>query len=93
LLQEKGADKKEIFKRLFPKLQPGWPITQEKYAGFFSLVEGIRESDLAGLLEELENVDVLIKSSDAEAQRLFEVFLYKYCRVRKNARITSKALG
>jgi DNA polymerase-3 subunit delta len=93
LLQEKGPDKKEIFKRLFPKLQPGWPISQEKYAGFFSLVEGIRESDLAGLLEELENVDIRIKSSDVKEQRLFEVFLYKYCRLRKNAGITSKALG
>ena len=60
-------------------------LTQEKCAGFFSLVEGISESDLARLLKELENVDVLIKSSDAEAQRLFEVFLYRYCRLRKKS--------
>jgi DNA polymerase-3 subunit delta len=93
-LREKDADKKAIFKQFFPYVTEAFRrLYQEKYAGFFSLVEGIRESDLAGLLEELENVDVLIKSSDAEEQRLFEVFLYKYCRVRKNARITSKALG
>jgi DNA polymerase III delta subunit len=93
-LREKSADKKAIFKGIFPYVSEIYrKLYQEKYAGFFSLVEGIPESDLAGLLEELENVDVLIKSTDAEEQRLFEVFLYKYCRLRKNARITSKAWG
>lgn len=93
-LREKDVDKKTIFKRVFPYIQEIFgKLYQEKYAGFFLLVEGIRESDLAGLLEELENVDIRIKSSDAEAQRLFEVFLYKYCRLRKNTRITSQALG
>jgi len=93
-LREKGADKKAIFKGFFPYVSETFrKLYQEKYAGFFSLVEGISESDLAGLLEELENVDVLIKSTDAKEQRLFEVFLYKYCRLRKNARITSKAWG
>ena len=91
-LREGVADKKEIFKRLFPKLQPSWSVSQEKFAGFFSLVEGLRESDFAILLKELENVDIGIKSTDAEEQRPFEVFLYKYCRLRKKARITSKAL-
>ena len=93
-LREESADKKAIFKRLFPYiLETFRKLYQEKYAGFFASVDGIPESDLAGLLEDLENVDVLIKSSDSEAQRLFEVFLYKYCRLRKKAGVTSKAWG
>lgn len=93
VLREGGADKTEIFKRLFPGLQLSWPVAQEKFARFFSLVDGLREADLAWLLDELEKVDIGIKSSDAEGQRLFEVFLFKYCRMRKNAGITSKASG
>ena len=93
-LREKSPDKKAIFKRFFPYIQETYRnLYQEKYAGFFSLVEGIRPSDLAAIFEDLENVDVRIKSSDAEAQRLFEVFLYKYCRLRKKAGVTSKAWG
>jgi DNA polymerase-3 subunit delta len=93
-LREKSADKKAIFKQLFPFIQETYrKLYPEKYAGFFSLVEGIRPSDLAAIFEDLENVDVRIKSSDAEAQRLFEVFLYKYCRLRKKAGVTSKAWG
>jgi len=93
LLQEKGGDKKEIFKKLFPKLQPAWTITREKWAWFFSLVESLSRADLALLLEDLENVDVLMKSTDVEVQGLFEAFLYKYCRLRKRARVTSRTWG
>jgi len=93
-LREKSADKKAIFKRLFPYIPETFlKLYQKKYAGFFASVEGIPESDLAGLLEDLENVDILMKSSDAEEQRLFEVFLYKYCRLRKRAGVNSKAWG
>jgi hypothetical protein len=90
-LREKTAEKKAIFKRFFPYIQEIYrKLYQEKYTGFFTLVESIRESDLARILEELNNVDIRIKSTDAEAQRLFEVFLYKYCRLRKKAGVTSK---
>jgi len=93
-LREKTADKKAIFKRFFPYISETFrKLYQEKYAGFFASVEDIRESELAAIFEDLENVDVRIKSSDAEAQRLFEVFLYKYCRLRKRAGVNSKAWG
>jgi DNA polymerase-3 subunit delta len=93
-LREKTADKKAIFKLFFPYIQETFQnLYQKKYAGFFASVEGIPESGLAGLLEDLENVDILMKSSGAEEQRLFEIFLYKYCRLRKKAGVTSKAWG
>ena len=68
-LREKGRDRKAIFKRSSRRFRrPTGTLYQEKFAEFFSLVDGLRESDLARLLEALENVDVRIKSTDAEAQ-------------------------
>jgi len=93
-LREKSAEKKEIFKRFFPYIPETFrKLYQEKYAGFFASVEDIRESELAGLFEDLENVDVLMKSSDVDEQGLFEAFLSNYCRLRKRARVTSKDWG
>jgi DNA polymerase III delta subunit len=93
-LREKSAEKKAIFKQFFPYIPETFrKLYEEKYAGFFASVEDIRESELAGLLEDLENVDVLMKSSDVKEQGLFEAFLYNYCRLRKRARVTSRAWG
>ncbi len=88
-LKEKDMDRKTIFKELRPQIH-------EKFGGFyttklkefFSLVERFSLLDLKHVLEELEKVDLKIKKSTLAPQIVLESFLFDYCCIRKEERIT-----
>lgn len=80
-LREK-KDKKEILARLRPALQPTYSIYPAKLREFFARVESFSWEELGKILEELEKIDALVKTTDAWVQPRLETFLLD-CLTRK----------
>jgi DNA polymerase III subunit delta len=92
LLHDRAADKKEIFRRIYPNISETFvDLYQNKFAALFSMVEGISRAEFSGLLKSLEIVDETIKSTDVPAKTAFEAFLFEYCRLKKKTKPTSRA--
>lgn len=88
-LHEKEKDRKSIFKSLRPHIQEKFgSFYVDKFREFFSLVERFSMKDLNRFLEELESVDLQMKSSGLSPQILLEEFLFKYCEMRKKKSVT-----
>jgi DNA polymerase-3 subunit delta len=93
-LAEKICDRKEIFKKLYPRIQESYGgLYQRKFAEFFFIVDGFSRADIGRLLEALTEADLRIKSTDAERRTAFEAFLFEYCRLWTRAGTTSLVSG
>jgi len=89
LLKEKSIDKKTIFKELRPHIHEKFgSFYQAKFQEFFSLVEKFSMRDLNRVLAELEEIDLMMKTSTVTPQTLMESFLFGYCGLRKKERVT-----
>lgn len=83
-LREKTKERKEIFKELKPQISEKFvSLYAAKFKDFFSLVESISQKNVNRCLEELEKIDLKIKTSDVSAQILLESFLFDYCSLRR----------
>lgn len=93
-LAEKSRDRKEIFKKFFPYVLESYRgMYQNKFAAFFSIIDGLSMSEIKALIGILAEADLRIKSTDAERRTVFEAFLFEYYRLRKRAGATSRASG
>ncbi len=89
---KENRDKKEIFADLRPRVGVMFKdLYARKFKEFFCLVEGFSETDLSRTVDELSNIDVLVKTSDAPAQVLLERFIFAYCS-RRNRHREKKSL-
>lgn len=79
-------DKDEIFARLHPFLKPHFSFYARKYREFFDQVEDFSVAELEKVLEELEQIDLLVKTSDFSLQPRLEAFIVDYQRRRRRAR-------
>lgn len=78
-LREKKKTRDEIFQELYPGIKPlFYSLYQKKLGEFFSCLEAVKFEKLVRLVEELLNIDTRIKTSEAEAIFLLEVFLKSY---------------
>lgn len=92
-LKEKEKDKKAIFKELRPYIHERFgSFYTTKFNGFFSVVDRMSMSHLSDLLSMLKETDLKTKTTDQNAQTMLEGFLYRYCRMRKEAGVTSKGM-
>jgi DNA polymerase III delta subunit len=90
-LREKEKDKKAIFKELRPRIQERFGnFYTTKFNNFFALVERTPMHDLDDLLSELKEIDLKVKTTDLDPQTLLEGFLFRYCQLRRDMKITSK---
>lgn len=79
-LRDRQKDRKDIFKEIKPNIQERFgQFYRDKYKLFFTLVDKLSLKDLNYILNELSQIDLKIKTSDASAQVLIESFLYNYC--------------
>ena len=93
-LREKKKDKREIFRELKPRISEKYgKFYTDKSREFFDLVESMSQAKLQALIFELEQMDLKIKTTDVEAQTLFEGFFYEYCRGQKKAGPTWRGKG
>jgi DNA polymerase III delta subunit len=93
-LREKEKDKKEIFKELRPQIQERFGnFYATKLRDFFYLVERLPMNDLKDLISQLNEIDLKIKTTDLDPQTLLEGFLFSYCQLRKDVKLTSKERG
>ncbi len=91
LLREKESDRKAIFKELRPHIHEKLGnFYTTKFKEFFSLVEKFSMDDMNHILDELEQVDLKIKTSSLDPQVLLESFLFDYCALRKEGKVTWK---
>ncbi len=93
-LKEKDMDRKKIFKELRPHIHEKYGnFYKTKSREFFFLVERFSLRDLKYVLGELEKIDLNIKKSSLDPQILLERFLFDYCRLRKEERVTWREKG
>jgi DNA polymerase III delta subunit len=84
---KENRDKKEIFAELKPRIDIKFGnLYVTKFKELFALIEGFSEDDLSSTLEELRQIDLLIKTTDASAQVLLERFVFDYCGRRARQR-------
>jgi DNA polymerase III delta subunit len=89
--RENPKEKKEIFREFKPQIsETTGPFYRDKFREFFAYLDSLDPSDLNHILEELERVDLKVKTSDVSPQTLLESFLFDYCSLLKNKRITWK---
>jgi DNA polymerase III delta subunit len=91
-LREKSRTKDEIFQALFPQIQKGWSLYNDKSRDFFGVVEGLSPAELNALLAKLRQLDRALKTTSAkeEGERiLFEAFLKEFCLARQKRLIIS----
>ena len=82
-LSEK-KDRKDIFRELKPNITERMgPWYWAKQKEFFNLVDRLSEKDIVRLVTRLEEVDLKLKSTDTQAQALFESFIFEYCGPRR----------
>lgn len=85
-IEERTKDKKEIFRALKPAIQERYKgLYATKFQEFFSVVEGISRGELNRFLDELQAIDVKIKTTDVPPLILMESFLIDYCKLRKSS--------
>lgn len=93
-LREKKKDRREIFRELKPGISEKYgKFYADKFREFFSLAERMAPKELQGLIGDLEKVDLKIKTTDVEAQTLFESFFCEYCRGQKKEGTTWRGRG
>jgi DNA polymerase III delta subunit len=84
---KENRDKTEIFAELKPRIDKKFGnLYVTKFKELFALIEGFSEDDLSRTLEELRQIDLLIKTTDASAQVLLERFVFDYCSRRGRQR-------
>ena len=91
-LREKSRTKDEIFQGLFPQIQKGWSLYNDKSRDFFGVVEGLSPAELNALLAKLRQLDRTLKTTgakDAGEKILFEAFLKEFCLARQKRAIIS----
>jgi DNA polymerase III delta subunit len=82
-LKENEKEKKEIFKELKPQIKEKFgSFYTTKFRQFFDMIQSINQKDLTALLDELEKIDLVYKTSTLSLQTLLERFLLEYCRLR-----------
>ena len=91
-LREKG-DRDEIFRSLFPYIQPRYSMYQGKLRNFFAVVDSLSPSDLNAVLRDLARADQKVKTTDSDPKIVMEAFLEGYCLLRKRAAATSRRPG
>lgn len=90
-LREKSRTREEIFQEFFPYIQKAhFSLYEPKFRGFFSVVDGLSRADLASLLRKLQQADLKLKTTDADARTVLEVFLKEYCLLRGKGKATSR---
>jgi DNA polymerase-3 subunit delta len=91
-LREKSRTKDEIFQALFPQIQKGWSLYNDKSRDFFGAVDGLSPAELNALLAKLRQLDRTLKTAstkDAGEKILFEGFLQEFCLARQKKLIIS----
>jgi DNA polymerase III delta subunit len=89
-LRERSKDRRDIFKLLRPHIQEKFgSFYRTKFSEFFRLADGISLEEISHFVEELERIDLTLKTTDQSPQILFEGFLFKFCR-KKGSGATSK---
>jgi DNA polymerase III delta subunit len=87
---EGNRSREQIFAELKPRYVKACPtFPSGKCAEFFALAE---RKDLPRFLEDLEEIDRRLKTTDSSPRPLFEAFVWDFCRGGA-ARITSPARG
>lgn len=80
---EEKRDRKAIFAEIHPNVSEKFQsLYASKFEQFFSLIRRFSFADLRDMLEELTEVDRMIKSTDVPSQTALEGFLFGYCRRR-----------
>jgi DNA polymerase III delta subunit len=83
-LREKHADRKAVFKKLRPQISERFGgFYRTKLNDFFAIVDSLPQKELDRYLQELEGIDLSIKTSATSAQTHLERFLYDYCSTQK----------
>ncbi|MCX6559333.1 MAG: DNA polymerase III subunit delta [Candidatus Aminicenantes bacterium] len=86
-----GRERKLIFSEVRPQIKESWRnLYNEKFRNFFAVVDRLPAAELTRLLAALEEIDLLIKTSDTEAQPLLEAFLYDFGRTIARPSVTSR---
>jgi DNA polymerase III delta subunit len=89
-----GKDKREIFAEVHPKINPSWqPTYDTKFRNYFHMVEKLGSEDLVRLLAALEEIDLRIKTSEADGKILLEVFCHDFGRTIGRTGVTSRGRG
>jgi DNA polymerase-3 subunit delta len=91
-LREKSRTRDEIFQALFPQIQKGWSLYNDKSRDFFGAVDGLSPAELNALLAKLRQLDRTLKTAstkDAGEKILFEGFLQEFCLARQKRLIIS----
>ncbi len=85
-LQE-GRDRREIFSFLKPQIKETFgKLYTDEFRILFFLVDSLPLEELNWVIRELEKIDLLVKTSDANAQALVETFLIEYLGRQNRAR-------
>jgi len=82
---KEGRDRKEIFAFFKPQIKPSWGMYQQEIRSLFSLVERMTLGEMRWALRELEEIDLLIKTTGAAAEPLLDRFVVEYCRRSKKS--------
>ena len=89
-LRERSKDRREIFKLLRPQIQEKFgSFYRTKFSEFFKVADNISIEEISRFLEELERIDLTLKTTDLSPLVLFEGLLFQFCR-EKGSGSTSK---
>ncbi len=89
---EAGRDRREIFKEIRPRIQQNWgTFYNAKLRAFFGAVERIPAAAADRLLEDLEGLDLKLKSTEADEQTLLTAFFYDFGRAGRREGSTSRS--
>lgn len=83
-LEQKKADRKAIFKELYPNIPERFrQLYDRKFRELFSLVDYLSWEQLNSILGALREVDLKMKTTGESPQILLEGFLFESCRLMK----------
>jgi DNA polymerase III delta subunit len=80
---KEGRDRKEIFAFIKPQVKPHFSFYQTEFRRLFSIVERMTLGEMRWAVRELEEIDVLIKTTGAAAEPLLDRFVVEYCGRQK----------
>lgn len=90
-LRERSKERKAIFRELRPQIQEKFgQFYRTKFNEFFSLVESIPWKTLSRILDDLEKIDVSVKTSSASLKELLERFIFDYCASREEKKLLGR---
>ena len=93
-LREEDKTRKEIFRELKPQIQEKFgDFYTMKFKQFYSLVDGISMQELNRFLKQLEEIDLMFKTTGLSLQTLLEGFLFGYCELRMGRGSSLKRTG